>query len=301
MKPIFNWVNRYKSVVVLALAGVLLLLAQSSFWINHTIFDQKTFTTILGTTLQTESNKQAIAKVIVNKALQDRPLLNRTVGEKTTTLVAGLLGTDFASQTFDTLINRSYAYLTSEDPEPIAIDLLSIKTPIAGLVSFAELLGRDVSFDPNSIPDSILIFSSEDLPDIYKFSISMLWLGPIFWLSGLGLLIAYVYRGRKSLNKRVYIAGGVIIASSVIGIAFGPLLPPPLVALVPTIELRPVVNSVIAALLQPFIMQMINTIVLVIIGLVIFSQRLNILNIFQRLIQKIYKNTTKNITSKKKK
>lgn len=287
MRNVFGWLNRYKSVFLLGLAGLLFLLAQSAFWLNQTIFDQQTFTTIVGGTLSTEQSREAIAQTVVDHALEERPLLQRTISAKATQLITGLLGTDLATQTFDTVINRTYTYLTSNDPRPIGIDLLAIKTPLAGLVSFAETLGRDVQFDPEVIPDFILLFDPSNLPDVYAYGQKLLWIGPLLWLSAAGMFAAYLYRGRRALAKRVYIVGSVIIGMSLLGSLAGPLLPAPVAASVNVVELRGVVSSLASALLAPFVQQMFVTIGITAAVLMVFNQRFNILHLAQALAGKV--------------
>ncbi len=282
MKAFFGWLSRYKSIFLLGIAGLLLLAAQSAYWINHTIFDKQDFTSIVTETLQTEESRQAIASTIVDEALAERPILRRTVSSQATQLITGLLGTDLATQTFGTIIDRGYDYLTSSDPQPIVIDLLAIKTPIAGLVSFAESQGRDVSFDPDVIPDTIVLFSPENLPEIHRYSTLMLWLGPLFWMGSLGLFAGYIYRGRRVYAKRVYIVGAVIIGISVIGLLTGPALPPPIAASTPIASLRGVVSDLVEGLLRPFLQQMVFTIAITLSALIVFSQRFNILKLIQK-------------------
>lgn len=299
MRSILGWLNKYKSIAGLFVAAVLLLLAQSTFWLNHTIFDQQTFTGIVKETIATEDSREAIATTVVNQALADRPIVNRLVGSKASQLVAGLLGTDLAGQTFDTVINKTYAYLTSSNPQDITVDLLAIKTPLAGLISFAESQGREVTFDATTIPDSITLFDASDLPDIHSYSVTLLWLGPIFWAGALVLFGAYLYRGRRAYAKRVYIVGSVIILTSFIGMLVGPLLPPPIIAQVPIIELRGVVSNLIRGMLDPFVRQMYLMAAVTLIALLVFNQRFNILGVVQKLGRKMGQAAGKKPATKK--
>jgi hypothetical protein len=295
-----SWLRRYKSIFFLTVATIFLLLAQSAYWLNHTIFDQRSFNNIVSTTLQSESSREAIAQNIINRALEDKPILRRTVGPQATQLVTGLLGTDLATQSFNTVIDRTYAYLTSENPQPIAIDLTSIKVPLSGLVSFAERLGREVTFDPSFIPDSIELFNPKNIPDFYSYSIALLWLGPLFWLSSFIIFATYIYRGRVVYAKRVYIVGSLFIAVSGIGLLFGPIIPPTVAALVPTLELRPVVGDLISNLLQPFTRQMYVTIIVTSLILVCFNQRHQFAKLAIGVSNKI-SSTPKTTTKEKKK
>lgn len=284
MNSVLRWLKKYRSVFALTLAGVFLLLAQSAYWVNHTIFDKTQFTSIVTSTLNTEESRQAIATTVVNKALAERPVVKRVAGAKATQLVTGLLGTDIVTQTFNTLINKAYEYLTSANPQDIDIDLLAIKTPLARIVSFAEDQGREVAFDPNNIPDTIVLFDASALPDIYRYSQMVLIFGPFCWLLTLGIFAAYIYRGRRVLAKRVYIVGGVILAVSFIGLLAGPLLPPPVMSFVPNPDMRSVVGSLITNLLAPFSQQMWTTILITVSVLAVFSLRFKMLNGAQKVL-----------------
>lgn len=273
MRNVFRWLNRYKSIFFLTLAGFLFLMAQTAFWVNQTIFDQKTFTEIVHSTITTEENRQSIATAVVNGALEDRPVAKRIIGDRASQLIAGLLGTDQAQQLYSAVINKTYTYLTSSDQQDIDIDLLAIKTPLTAIVSLAETLGREVQIDPSNIPDSIVLIESDSVPDFYNYSQKLLWAGPILWLSSLGLLSGYIYRGRRVYAKRVYIVGIVIIITSLVGLLIGPLVTPPVVSMVPAVNLRGVVGDLLSALLQPFVQQLIYTILITLGVLVIFRLR----------------------------
>lgn len=280
-----RWLNKYKSVFALSFAGLLLLFAQSAFWVNQTIFDKKTFTGIATGVIQSEESREAIASGIVDKALADRPVLQRTISGKATQLLTGLLGTDAVVQATNLIVDKAYTYATSNEPEAIAFDLTAIKTPVARIIAFAEDQGREVAFDPATIPDSITLFDPADLPDIYKYSVVMLWLGPLLWLSTLAIFGIYIYKGgKKFYGKRVYVVGAVIGVVGIVGLMVGPLLPPTVSALVPQTHLRSIVGDLSAAFLQPFTQQMITMLLVTAIFLAVFSQRFNLLRLAMRVM-----------------
>lgn len=282
-RGLLNWLRRKRSILALTLAGILLLLAQSAAWVNHIVFDKQTFTTITSGVIHSEESRHAIASGIVNRALEDRPVLQRTISDKATQLVTGLLSTDIVTQATNTFIDRAYGYATSKDPQPIAFDLTGIKTPIARIVALAEDQGREVSFDPNKIPDTIELFNPDQLPNIYGFSIMMMILGPVFWLSVAAIFGYYIYRGGKAFYaKRVYIVGSVIIITSLLGLLIGPLLPPPVGALVSPANLRGIVQDLVSAFLEPFTRQLILTILLTLLVLLVFSQRYTLTRFVRR-------------------
>lgn len=269
---------KIRDAIILTLASILLLLAQSAFWLNHTIFDKASFTSITNSVLLTDSTRQAVATTIVDQAFQDKPVLKRLIGNNMSALISGLLATDIATQATSAVVDRTYIYLTSNDPQPIGFDLLPLKTPLERIVSVVESQGRDVSFDVSNIPDSIILFDPKNLPDIYSASIMTLWLGPLAWIGATVLFGLYIYLRRTVYPRAVYFVGAAIIAVGAIGLLVGPLVRPPVVAMVSIPSLRSVFDQLIAALLQPFNQQMILMICLAVFVLIIFALRIHILH-----------------------
>lgn len=278
--------RRIRDVVILIATAILLLLAQSAYWLNHTIFDKQAFTSIVTPIVNSSEARTAVASTIVSQAFADRPLINRLIGDNVTALITGLLGTDVAVQMTNALISKSYDYLTTDNPQPVAIDLVAIKTPLQKITELLESRGRDVSIDPDSIPDSIVLFDPSNLPNIYGYSVLLLWLGPLCWIGLIILIVLHIYLGRDRYPRRVYELGSAIIIASLLGLLVGPLLPPPISAQVPVPELRGTVETLAAALLAPFTQQMITAIVLTAIVLIIFRFRIAILHGMQWLTQK---------------
>lgn len=208
--------------------------------------------------------------------LANRPLANQLIGANFTAVVAGLLNSDVAKQLTASLINRSYAYLTTDHPQPIAIDLTAIKVPLERIAEIIESRGTEVRVNPTNIPDSIVLFDPAGLPDIYRYSVILLWLGPLFWLGFIIFAVLYIYIGRDNYSRRVYMLGGTIILASCIGFLVGPLFQPPIVAEVQMPQLRPVADQLITGLLRPFGAQNMAVIVTTTIVMVVFSLRFTI-------------------------
>src|ERR1700757_3084207 len=113
--------QRLRDIVILFAIGILFLLAESAFWLNHTIFDKDTFTSTVTPILQSEPSREAVASTITEKAFADKPLVNRLIGDNVSSLITGLLGTDVAQQMISGIVHRSYTYLTTDNPQPITI------------------------------------------------------------------------------------------------------------------------------------------------------------------------------------
>lgn len=278
---------RSASPITLLIAAILLFLAQSAYWVNHTIFDQANFTRITTTELLTQSSRDAIANTVINKALQNRPIIKRVAGERASSLISGLLGSDLSDQAVSTLSSKTYAYVTASDRQDIKIDLTGIKAPIQSLVSIAQNNGVSVPSSQYRIPDEIVLVRSDAFPDLSGTVRLMLWLAPLLWLGTIVLFGLYIYVGRADYARRVYTAGAAIVAVSVIGLLATPFIPPPIAAAVPNIELRPVVENLSTGFLAPFRSQMYYMLGGSLIVLLVFNQRFNVLAAARTLISRV--------------
>ncbi len=101
------------SVLLILCAAAALFVAESAYWVNHTIFDQKNFSTIVTQQLTTSESRKAIATTVVNRALEDRPVAQRLFGERAIALVSGLLDSDASRQAITALSTKTYAYVTA--------------------------------------------------------------------------------------------------------------------------------------------------------------------------------------------
>jgi hypothetical protein len=275
------------SIVLLVCAAITLFLAQSAYWVNHSLFNQANFTQTTTSALLSQSSRDAIATTVVNKALSNRPVVQKVAGAKATSLVSGLLGSDFSNQAISSLTSKAYAYTTAKDRQDIAIDLTSIKAPLAAIVSVAQSNGVNVPSGQFQIPDQIVLVQSNAFPNLSGAVQLMLWLGPLLWLSTILLFGLYIYLGRSAYARRVYIVGVVIIIVAVFGLLTKPFIPPPIAAAVPNIDLRPVVENVTAGFLAPFVTQMKYMLGIALLALLVFNQRFNILALVNSLGTKV--------------
>lgn len=284
--------STYTPKLLLVSAAILLFLAQSSYWVNHTIFNQKNFTKITTETLLTESSRDAIASAAVNKIFEDRPILQNTISEQVTAITSGLLGSDLSKQAIERLTSKVYAYATTENRQDIAFDLVAIKEPLSKVVT---LVRGESEEQPilERIPDEIVLVESDSFPNVSNTVRTMLWLGPLFWLGTIGLFGIYIYRGRNTLSRQIYTVGFTIIAVALIGLIVSPFVPPPITSIVSTIEVRPVVESLTINFLEPFRVQMLYMLGVTAFVLLIYSQRYNMLHLLKVVEQKLNATSSK--------
>ncbi len=247
-------------ILLLVLASGALFLAQSSLWISNVVFDQTTFTDITTRVLTTEQSRDAIAGSIIDRAFEGRPVAERLLADRATSFVSSMLASDMSERLLSRIATTSYAYLTSADRQDIAVDLTPIKEPLSGIISFAQNRGRDVTFDPQAIPDQVVLLRSDELPEIAPYIRGALAAAFVFWLSVVVLFAIYLFRQRDNLRRALYWVGAVVVAGSVVAMSTGPFIPPFIASLIDNIQFRGVASSLAEAYLQPFIRQMYLTI-----------------------------------------
>lgn len=119
--------QRIRTVVLLTIVGVLVTIAQTAWWINHTIYDTETFSDITTTALTAESSRVAIANEIVSQSFANKPVLQATLGKSATKLIASLLETDQATNAIEKVTTKVQTILTSEKREAVTFNLVPLK------------------------------------------------------------------------------------------------------------------------------------------------------------------------------
>lgn len=285
------WVTKTISILLLLLASVSLFLAQSSYWVNHTVFNQENFSSLVHEAVLEQSSRDAVAAQVVDRALQNRPVAERVIGDRAEKLVSSLLGSDFSSQAINKIVNVTYTYITTPDRQDIKIELAGIKEPILTVLNLAQRGEGEAAQRIESVPDEIVLVESDEFVDLSGAVSAMLWIGPLFWLLTIGSFALYIYLHRFRYAKAVYIVGASIVVVAITGVLTRPVLPAPISSLVPVSNLRPIVENVTDAFLVPFQVQMVSMLVVTLIALIIFSQRYRIARGVQKLGSMISRET----------
>lgn len=284
-------VSNVSSIVLLIGASVALFLAESAFWINHTIFDHTTFSNIATAELQKEDSRAAIAAEIVDSALADKPLVRQVAGGKAESLISGLLASNAGDQVIRSVIDRTYAYITSSDRADVAIELSTLHTSLGTLLNVAQKLGggENIEAIDETIPATIVLVRSETFPDISGAVRTMLWIEPLLWLLSIGLFVGYVYLNRSRFAKSTYVVAAVIVAVAFSGLVLTPFIPSSVAVTLPDIGLRPIAENLTNGFLLPFREQMIMLFLVTAIATVVFSQRAIIGRIVRSLAGRVAK------------
>lgn len=242
-----------KQYLVAVLAGFFLLIANSGYWVNRYIFNEQKFSQIAVSSILSTDSRQAIAEGVTTKLYENRPVAKRVLSEPTTSIVNGILGSARLQAPLTELVKRINVRMTSKTQPEIAFDLTGVKsvlTQVVGTVNTAT--DKDVSFNPDNIPDKIVIIKSDNLPNLYNYSVAILWLSPLTLIAGLLLMILPYVWWRNRYKTIMTTQGVMLIVVGALAQMIGPLFRPLVIGNLETDAGRTVVGNLYNAFLATF-------------------------------------------------
>lgn len=273
-----NYIKR--TVWLSVLAGILLVITNSAVWVNNQIFDSNNFTDTAKSSLTSEESRNAIAQGISDKALEGRPVLNNLVGDTSTSIISGLLGTNQAEQALGKVTLKFHTMVTSENSESITLELAGIKSVMNKLYDVSTDLGREPKVDPAKIPEQVVIVDANKLPNFYKESVILLWLAPIALIGAL-IALAYPYfKQPRKYQSILAIQGAFVTTAALLSLSVGPLFRPPVLNNIQTESGRIVVGNLFDAFIATFNSQTMYLFILGLSALLISS----LIYVYQKIV-----------------
>jgi len=237
-------------------------LSNSALWFNRYIFNTQNFTSTATNALLQESSRVALATEVTDRMFEGRPIIKNILDDKVIKVTSALLDTSQARTAVEKTVLYLQTSVTSKDPKPIAFDLTGIKSTITKVSTVIDDRTNkpesEKKLDPNDIPDQLVLFDPSTLPNFYVYGTIIMWLGPIAFAGGIGLLAVMVYKNRNDKTKRyvsVYLASTALILSGVIAHITGPLFRPPVLSVVQSPNTRVVVGNIYDAFMGQFASQ----------------------------------------------
>ena len=247
--------DKQKTVVLLSIAATFcLLVANSAFWVHRNFFNPEQFSNIATTSITSESSRQAIAGNLSNRLYEDRPVLKNVLGNTTTNILSGLLGTDQSQKALGIAIERLHTSVTSPEQESVVIDLSGIKSTASKLTAAINTQADGQRI--NSLPDEITLVDRDNIPDFYQYGVLFLWLGPIALVACIALLAWPYIKKLQGFLEIMVIQGGLVAISSALSLLIGPLVQPPLLARIADSNARTVTGNLYQAFIATFNMQL---------------------------------------------
>lgn len=224
--------------------GVFLLIANSAYWVSNSVFNAKNFVDIAQPALTSESSREATANAIIDATLNDRPALKNLLDGPLVSLTSGLLGSNQAANLYSTTLNRLHIAVTSKDPKNVEINLDSVKNVLAKVVAVSEKTGRETQIDPEQVPSTVTILDVSKLPNLYQYSVAMVWIGPIaFIIFAILFMLPYLADRSRRTYKTLLIQSGVFALSFFAAMSTGPLFKPPVIGNVSDPNVRIIVEN----------------------------------------------------------
>lgn len=241
------------------LAAILLVIANTALWFNTYIFNGDNFTRLTTQAIEQESSRTALATAITDRILEDRPRLKQVIDEPVIKLTSGVLGSDLAQTALTKTVSQFQIILTAEKPENVTLDLSSIKQTLPQVIAIAGNISdrntEAATLRVEDIPDTITIVNADNLPNIYRLGVALLWIAPIAALVAIAIFAYLIYRARYSRRLSAMVLateGGMLIIIGLFALALGPLIKPPILANVANANMRIVVENIYQTFINAF-------------------------------------------------
>jgi len=249
-----RWFSAGSSVLIV----ILLLVLHSAYWMNQNFLNNQNFSQKVSSVLAQDSSREAIGQEVSDQVFKDKPVLGRVAGDKLSSIVTSILGTDIANKVVTRVSSDTVLYLTSAKQKPIEISLSEIKPVIVTLSTVLNSVDKtsNVSIDASTIPDKIVLLEPGTIPSLYRYSVILSWMVPFAAILVLGLFALIVRLRKLSIRQGIKRAGILLLSSSVIGMIVGPIFKPPAVSMLQSASLRTLTSNLYDAFWSPFFTQM---------------------------------------------
>ena len=249
-----RWFSAGASVLIV----ILLLILHSAYWMNQNFLNNQNFSQKVSSVLAQDSSREAIGQEVSDQVFKDKPVLGKVAGDKLSSIVTSILGTDIANKVVTRVSSDTVLYLTSAKQKPIEISLSEIKPVIVTLSTVLNSVDKtsNVSIDSSTIPDKIVLLEPGTIPSLYRYSVILSWMVPFSAIIVLGLFALIVRLRKLSIRQGIKRAGILLLSSSVIGMIVGPIFKPPAVSMLQSASLRTLTSNLYDAFWGPFFTQM---------------------------------------------
>jgi hypothetical protein len=235
--------------------GLFLLVANSALWFNQNIFNANQFNQIANEAITSPSSRDALARGITNRIFENRPLLLRVLDDTTIKIISGLLDSQVARAVTNESINRLHTVMTSNNPQPIAINLVSFKAILSRIASVVDQPAAENAVNIQDIPDTIVLLSPENLPNVFSMGATLLWLGPLLGIIALALWIVLIV---KAWTKKLEVAkiflwtSLTLIATGLLSLMIGPIFRPQILVQINDPNVRVIATNLYNAFLTTY-------------------------------------------------
>lgn len=261
--------SRLTRFVMIPAAISLLVISALGIWLQLTILNQDTFANSVSTAVTQKSSRDAIATAVVDRILQDRPLVQSVVRDPVEGVISGALSTSLFAGAIDRVSQAAWQEVFVRGGQSLTLNLVPAKRLLAGVF---DLIGTNntISVNAADVPDQIVLFENGQLPDLRWLRTA----GPLVtWISAIaGLaLVGITFWTVHEREDRIRLVGisGIVLALEAVGVLLLTLLLRAIVVANVTTESG---KSVIQDLLRAFFRSLsVGLILLMLLGFVLYA------------------------------
>jgi hypothetical protein len=236
----------------IALAAILLAIANIGLWANRGFADEARFASTATEVMEQAAVRQAIAEAIVREALVDHPMLYRLGGRAAENAVADLLGTPVMQTTQHAIAMHLHRMLVSDERPTFTITSRLLQAIALAVAVVAPLQAATFTFEAGTL--HVELFARQDIPSYGTHLDALRVGGVISGLLALGLLAGSVIAG-GTRRRAVRRAAFALVATFALTLALIVPLRSVVVAGIEDTSARTIVSEVYGALMWSLVAQ----------------------------------------------
>jgi hypothetical protein len=210
---------RHPAVVALVLVGSLFAaLSVTCLWLTIDILDADRFAEKVTSAFEAEDVRVAIASGVVDKVLEDRPLVARLVRDRVIEFLAPLLEHPMFQDIVANTVTNAHNLLLTAEERPLVLDFAALRPVVTALVSIVDAeAAAQLSERMTEAEESITLFTSTELPQIRRWASIPPWLWPVALVGALvsfGIAVVKAADRRRAVQWTGYglaLAGGLLL------------------------------------------------------------------------------------------
>jgi hypothetical protein len=210
--------NRLTSFVLIPAAVSLLVICAVTAWLQVTILNEDHFASTVSAAMAKDSSRNAVATLVVDRTLQNRPLLQAAVRDPAQGAISGVLGTSLFRTPLNTAARLVWRDIFIRGGGDVTLNLVQAKRILSGVFGLADA-SNATRVDPSDVPDQVVIFKGGQLPDLRWMHDVAPW---VLWISGIAgiALLAFTFWRAATRRHRVRIlrVSGIVLAIEAAGI-----------------------------------------------------------------------------------
>lgn len=229
----------------------LLIISLSAAWLNRVIFDTNRFTSTASAALLEQSSRDSIGRLVADRLLENRPVLDRLIAEPVANVVSSFLATEQAQSGIERTVREGQLLFTSPQKPPVVLDFTPYKSAIVTAQQIIPNEGEQ-RIDVNDIPDAVVLIDTTQLPNFYEYSLYTNFAGPAAFVAAVVLAGAWIWRGKANRYGRSRAVLVAVLAAGIIAVVLGPIAEPAFVSIGRDAASQTILGNLYDAFITPF-------------------------------------------------